>query len=74
MLLIFWPTKRRLITAGAGEIPIGLRGDGNRSAEVIVLPTIGRIPRHIVSTSGSSGMGEMGDAEVFARNASWFFV
>ena len=39
-----------------GSIVIGLRRQRTRSTPVIRLPTIGAMPRRMVSTSGNSGM------------------
>ncbi len=56
MSAILRPTARLRKAARPGAMRIGFRGHGVRSTAVIVRPTIERMPRRIVSTSGSSGM------------------
>ncbi len=50
------PTTRRRNEARPGEMAIGRRRHGGRSRPMIFPPTVARIPRRMVSTSGSSGI------------------
>jgi hypothetical protein len=54
--VIVAPCARRLKVPIAGSIVIGRREHRTRSIPTIRLPTTGKMPRRIVSTSGNSGI------------------